>query len=184
LRQILPNIFTVHRRCKILDRFGQISLEADIVVTDSRFPILAFNEDDTKLLPFESVITLVELKSTLDGSTIHDVLEKAGNWSVYKVQNCKQQKKRYRLGSPPGFWSVSLRSNVYLKTTLKHIYSFCRESPFAIEAHHYVLRLKAQEWPSKDSPIGTYMWWEELKQLCWNKTESPLSDCMMMLFEE
>ena len=184
LTQILPNIFTIHRRCKILDQFGQLSREADIVVTDSRFPILAFNEDKTKLLPFESIIALIELKSTLDKSAIYDLLEKAVSWSDYKIQSLKKQQRRFRLGDPPRFWSISLSSSVYIKTALKHIHNFSREHPCVIETNHYVLRLKAQEWPSKDSPIGSLIWWEGLKQLWWNKTDSPLSDFMMMLFEE
>ena len=183
LSEMLPNIFTVHRRSKVIDQFGQISNEIDIAITDSRFPILAFNEDDTKLLCYESVLAVIELKCTYDKSAIVDIFQKGLAWANYKKANLKRNKKRYRLGIGATFWSLSLQSKVYLKTALHNIRKIAQADSLVIETQHYLLRLHPQEWSAAKNPIGTFIWWEGCKDLSWNKTVSPLSDFIMMLFE-
>lgn len=73
LKTILPPVVHVGSG-KVFDANGMKSLQIDIIIYDSRFPIFEI-EQGIGLYPIEGVIATIEVKSTITNKSLHEALD-------------------------------------------------------------------------------------------------------------
>lgn len=75
-RAYLPERYKVDKAI-IIDSTGKESQQMDLVIYDAQYTYLVFHQDDTKLIPAESVYAVFEVKQELNKEYIEYAKEKA-----------------------------------------------------------------------------------------------------------
>jgi|SRR3989344_4201160 len=173
LKRHLPNIFIVESG-HFTDGHGNISPQVDILLLDSRFPVLARNSDGSVLAMGESVIACISIKSKIVKRDIDELIE----WSK-KIGFFSN--KIY----PSGWKEISLRGIGYVAGNYseKIVDNFFEASKKMRKIDLMILRKIDKEQLLKKQPIGFYMWWEILKLEMIHPTCSPLSDFLYDLMQ-
>lgn len=76
LKSHLPNVFRVETGHFINEK-GEISPQIDIMILDSRFPLINVNADQSVLVPGHSVIACISVKSTANKKEIAEIITSA-----------------------------------------------------------------------------------------------------------
>lgn len=191
LKGLLPIGYRVETRCKVIDKNGNSSRVIDLAIVDSRFPTLFRASDGSSLLMHESVVKVFELKRSLDSKEISDIFTKVYDWINFKVSAERTKGKwnidRLLRGYADQFVTLCVESKIGLKTIRKRLEGESRKYSSAINGTIiYVLRIRENQKVGGRTtpPIGLFCWWEGGKDLYFNPTFAPLSDCIYELHQE
>jgi len=172
LIKYLPKCFMVESG-HFIDTKSNISPQIDIMILDSRFPVLVRNSDDSVLAMGHSVICCISVKSKVIKREIKEIIE----WAE-KINSFSNSLY------PRGWKEITLESIAYIadSSTEKIKENFFELSKKTREIDLTVLRKNTKE-QKTDSIEGFHMWWENLKSEEIISTASPLSDFLFGLIQ-
>jgi hypothetical protein len=168
LNRYLPNCF----RCfsgHFVSPTGKMSPQIDVMVLDSRYPLLSQNANGSVLAMFHSVIATIEVKTTLGKREIEDIWKKAD--SIEALHHEQQS----GTGIPIYLYQMGFayRTSLRLKTVFKHFFQrTCNYYPFVFLR---ILRLHAKDHVD-EKPLGAGLWFERGTDPALLRSQSPLSD--------
>ncbi|GAB5407094.1 MAG: hypothetical protein Aurels2KO_53250 [Aureliella sp.] len=149
---------------------GDISPENDLMVIDTRYPLIAQNEDGSVLAMLHSVIGTIEVKRTLT---------KSENLKIRKNATAINNLQSQVFGDNSEYGSLlqlafAYRTSIKIDTIEKHFFADWESAPplTALE----VLRIVDSDAPKNDNPFGVRIWLETGDLPSYVTTVSPLSD--------
>lgn len=149
---------------------GELSPETDLLLLDTRFPLVAQNDDGSVLAMLHSVIGTIEVKRTLTKSEIQKIHKNSG--TVAKLQS--------QAFGDDFTWAsmlqraVAYRTSIKIETIGRHFFSDWEVNPLSISLD--VLRGVECESPLEGKPFGVRMWLECRSVPSYITTRAPLSD--------
>ncbi|MDT3735872.1 MAG: hypothetical protein ROZ00_06595 [Denitratisoma sp.] len=157
---------------------GQLSPELDVMVIDSRYPLLAENEDGSVLTMLHSVIATIEVKLTLVKKEILKIRKNALIVSGVQTEAFPSS----------GEWggiiqlAFAYRAGITLDTVADHY--FDGHSPQDPASSICVLRVHDRDQTTSEGPLGAHVWLEAGQQLATATTLAPLSDFYYRLVQD
>jgi len=148
---------------------GQRSPQIDVMVLDSRYPLLSQNADGSVLAMFHSVITTIEVKTSLGKREIEDIWTKAD-----KIE-ALQREQNPGTGIPIFVYQMGFayRTTQRLRTVAKNFFQrTCDYYPFVFLT---ILRLHEKD-QLDEEPLGAGLWFERGTDPALIRTQAPLSD--------
>ena len=170
-----PKVFSVETGYFITKK-GNRSPQVDILVLDSRFPILCRNVDNSVLAMTESVIACISVKTGIQRREIKNI----NNWSE-KINTISKNI------FPANCWKQIAIDAIGYKTnqTVKGLsHNYFNESKNNKEIADLCLLRASENKQNELNPFGYHLWWERLKLPITVKTISPLSDFFYRLLQE
>ncbi len=157
---------------------GMLSPELDVMIIDSRYPLLAENEDGSVLTMLHSVVATIEVKLTLVKKEILKIRKNAG--IVAKLQT-EAFPNREEWGGILQM-AIAYRSGVRLDTVSRHFFDgYSRYDP---AGSIYILRVHDHDQITDEVPLGANVWLEAGETPVTITTLAPLSDFYYSLVQD
>ena len=166
LERYLPYVFRAESGHFVTPR-GHRSPEIDIMLLDSRYPLLAHAADGSVLAMAHSVVTAIQVKTAVQRREIVDFW----NWAE-EVGAASKEVFPLRNWSSVSIQGLGFAARLSDATTQKHFFELgaTRSKDAALR----VLRAKPQQ--EAGPPEGALMWFEDGEHPQFLRTVSPLSD--------
>ncbi|MCK5043554.1 hypothetical protein KAR52_00950 [Candidatus Pacearchaeota archaeon] len=149
LKKHLPPMFRVETG-HFITKEGILSPQIDIIIMDNRFPIINENEDGSALIPGDSVICCISIKSNTDKKELIEIVE-----SAKKIRELTNQIFK------PNSWEDCMllgfchTASLSFNTVCKHYFESSKQNNPHIDVT--VMRKKENE---KELRTGYYLHWE------------------------
>ncbi|MEQ1813787.1 MAG: DUF6602 domain-containing protein [Candidatus Nitrotoga sp.] len=157
---------------------GQLSPELDVMVVDSRYPLLAENEDGSVLTMLHSVIVTIEVKLTLVKKEILKIRKNA--LRVAELQS-EPFPSSGEWGGGIMQWAFAYRAGVSLDTVDRHYFEgYTHEDP---ARNICILRVHDRDQSTDEGLLGAHVWLEDEKMPAIFTTLAPLSDLYYSLVQ-
>jgi hypothetical protein len=127
LRAFLPSKYGVAKG-KIINEWGDISRHCDIIIYDhSNCPTLFVDDNDNQVIPAEGVFEIVEVKTTLNATTLREAFEEL--ITVYRVSGERAEVRSInnKVDYRPPFLSVLALRGPRLETVARTYEKLSRE---------------------------------------------------------
>lgn len=149
---------------------GRLSPELDVMVVDSRYPLLAQNEDGSVLTMLHSVVATIEVKLTL---VKKEILKIRRNASIVEELQ-KEAFPNSGDGNELMQLAFAYRSGTTLETIAKHYFNkYSHLDPASVIC---VLRVHDRDQTTHEGSLGAHVWLEAGEQPTAVTTLAPLSD--------
>lgn len=169
LNRYLPNTMRVLNGHFVTPK-GVLSPETDLMLLDTRYPLIAQNDDGSALAMLHSVIGAIEVKRTLNRREIQKI--KKNSATIDSLQS--------EVFGDDGGWSSVLqlgfgyRTKLKIDTIEKHFFTGWESDPPVTLL--YVLRILESDSPEAGKSFGSHLWFENRDYPARITTRSPLSD--------
>jgi hypothetical protein len=191
LKDLLPVGFRVETRCRVIDQKGNSSRVIDLAIVNGKFPRLFRASDGSSLLMYESIEHLFELKRSLESKRISDIFSKVNDWINFMIRAEGKKGTKpidiFKYNYARKFTTLCVESKIELKTIRNKLLEESKKYNNAINPTQlFILRIKENQKLRNlnKSPIGLLCWWEGWKDLAFNLTFAPLSDCIYELYHD
>lgn len=176
LNRYLPNSFrTINGH--FVTPSGALSPETDVMIVDSRYPLLSQNEDGSVIAMLHSVVATIEVKLSI---TKKEILKIRGNG--IKITELNSEVFPRRQWGRVNQWAFAYIARIKLATIAKHFFGgFSHGSP---DTQLYLLRAHGSDQFGEDEPLGAFMWLEGGDLPAVHTTLAPLSDFYYMLTQD
>jgi len=177
LNRYLPHTMAV-RRGHFVAPNGDLSPETDLMLLDTRYPLIAHNDDGSVLAMLHSVVAAIEVKRTLNKSEIQKILH---NSSI----TTSLQSGAFGAAME---WGIVLqkafayRASIKTCTIQKHFFAERESDPS--RTHLSVLRILPSDFPDPERTYGAHLWLEDHNAPSHVTTVSPLSDFYYNLVQD
>lgn len=153
---------------------GNLSPEIDVLVIDSRFPLLSQNTDGSVVVMLHSLLSTIETKSNLDKGEVENMLRNSKLISslVKEVFPLKTEVFQY---------AFAYHSQVKLDTLEKHFFKDYKKERSIIDLH--LLRVPKASLPNNEPELGASIWLEAGRYPAIMLTRAPLSDLYYSLVQ-
>jgi hypothetical protein len=158
---------------------GELSPQIDVIVMDSRYPVLCNNEGGSVVCMLHSVIATIEVKLTLNKKEINKILQNDEiltklNSSIFPVRSDWGRGNIIQI-------ALAYSSSIKLNTIKKHYFN----NPLSSILHTplYLLRLHESEQLSNEGDLGAIISLEGGKLNLIMTTLAPLSDLFYILIQ-
>lgn len=156
---------------------GQLSPQLDVMVIDSRYPLLANNEDGSVLTMLHSVVATIEVKLTLVKKEILKIRKNA--LLVAKLQT-EAFPKGNKFGSVLQM-AFAYHAGISLDTVARHF--FDGHSPCDPLSSICILRVHNRDQKTSEGSLGANVWLERGETPAIFTTLAPLSDFYYSLIQ-
>lgn len=177
LIRYLPNCFrTVSGH--FVTPTGTLSPQIDILILDSRYPLLSENDDGSVVAMLHSVLAAIEVKLSLDKTDILKIRKSSRIIEELSTEVFDLANRDQGLVQP----SVAYRTKSRLKTIAKHFFS--GEQPQHPAAALSILRIHDSDQYGNEGPLGAHIAREVDKRPFITTTLAPLSDFYYRLVQD
>ena len=151
LRRYLPNAFRVETGFFITPE-GKLSPQLDILVLDSRYPLLSHNSDGSVIAMLHAVVYVIEVKTTVGKREVKAVLDAAEK--ICALSTSVFPRNQY---GALGMLAIGYGTNLRLDTVEGHFF----DSKYKVrECDLTLLRVDASEVGADDAVVGAILHWE------------------------
>ena len=157
---------------------GDLSPETDLMVLDSRYPLMAQNDDGSVLAMLHSVIGTIEVKRTLTKAEIQKIRK---NTLKANALQCQLHPEQSEWGAVLQM-AFAYRSSIKIATIEKHFFADWESNP--ILPFMDVLRILKSDAPDSSKSFGVQIWLETGDLPATSTTVSPLSDFYFHLVQD
>jgi len=177
LNRYLPHTMRVLRGHFVTPN-GVVSPETDLMLLDTRFPLIAHNDDGSVLAMLHSVIAAIEVKRTLTKSEIQKIRNNSSTIAALQSEV---------FGSDLEWGTVlqkafAYRTSIKIGTIERHFFADWESDPPMTELD--VLRILPSDLPECERTFGLRMWLETQDLPSYVTTVSPLSDFYYSLVQD
>ena len=149
LNRYLPNCFrTVSGH--FVTPSGKLSSQIDILILDSRYPLLSENEDGSVIAMLHSVLAAVEVKLSIDKREILKIRKNSKMIEELSAEVFDQKKSNQAIVQP----SFAYRTKNKMRTIAKHFFSGSQPQHPAAELT--VLRIHDSDQFGNEGPLGAH----------------------------
>jgi len=178
LERHLPNCFRLING-HFVTRDGKLSPENDLILIDSRYPLLSENEDGSAIVMLDSVLAIIGLKLKLTKKEINTLIKHSKKNSELLEPYLKEN----NVFIPQ--YEFAYSTNIKLETIEKHFFNQWDTNPHAINLH--IMRILETDQNHTKNFVGAELWFEpsinDVLEPAEITTKSPLSDFYYRLLQ-
>lgn len=151
LRRYLPNTFRVETGFFITPA-GELSPQIDILILDSRYPLLSHNADGSVIAMLHALVFAIEVKTSVGKREVNAILEAAER--IYKLSTSVFPRN---LHGAVGMVAIGYGTALRLDTIERHFFD---NKHSVRECDLVLLRVDSSEIRIKDAVVGGELHWE------------------------